>query len=1203
MTSNAKTLEIDRAFGLVREIGLGSGIAPSELIKLETVRRRLAEGKRRLTQLEILRWTAPILCTDKDAVNDYRAELANRFQQAAREEPTTLETPGDRKKPQVPWWRNPVNFVSLVLILEILLAAALPIVIWWFNRPANGPVSLPPVDDTSPPPPAFDSSPTAQLPEQFELVLRFIDGAISPLFISLLAGLALLLSGYVIWRYLQNQQIRRQPEPDLANRLQMNLDSGLHQLFQDNDVRKAIHALGYHREVASEKLDVRASLSATISNGGYPTLYFGHKPERPELIFMCEREAPSDLLADIGKTIGRRLREEDVPCQYYEFFGDPRHLRQFRWGAAAKTSSGDLLTLQTALSRQPDGNALVMMESHDCFPEQGDRSWLDRLAESDRPALLNPKPARQWSDEEHRLMARDITVVPLEVSGFQTYGERMASLEGGVHDRVAGDPEWDLPAGFAEDRAMLLDAESPNPMIIDMMVGDVEDYLDEPELFWLRSTALFPYLHPGLMIYLGRNIEWQGDDGPEPLFTEQRLIRLARLPWFRAGQMPDWLRSALVRGMTRQNLDVAVDRIARFLELPGYNSEESTPMEFLRAKRRFVKWMNLRPDHTLSDKLLIDAMKGRNASELGMSAPQTITHRARKLITQEYIMPVLAAITAALLVTGALLYLDRLYLKELDAGAGAQVADDPAYSAQQMLQLSEQKKAEATKLANDWKQLSTTEQSQSIRSRNREAYLTVDALLKRAENEILNTTGDTREALNQAVLNFKDAHQLLSIFEQQAKDTGDGIDQGIPPANGQGITGSAQSRPPETDNQSDGGGEQQQGQGTPASGPITDAEMDDAYKVVVTDTIGDDEEFDLQILRAALTAEALCYPSFYSPRSPPGLAPPDASEVEAFRRNGAWPQSWKSKTKSFLDNDLAEWQKNDPCLNLGLLSERFVPELPLTRYENRWQTQPSIFIGREGWQERLVSSNQMDQALEKFRELENQYGRKYVRILVSTFADQSLTRSEAISRSIEFGQATEQWFKQRGVPQNNLLGEGNGNNIAPLFQSASDPRDVFNNRVIISIWVRESKASNNKQIRILLCPSASNDDRAAIINRKAKSLVGDSISGHRISSIFGPKLLTNEEAKDLSPQRTDSFNEIRYDANEKELADALVSYFNDSTISLTTQRVTQAPTPNSIAIMLCQQPRQQRQRQSQGGQQPGQQTEDPQQQQQQQQQK
>jgi len=132
--------------------------------------------------------------------------------------------------------------------------------------------------------------------------------------------------------------------------------------------------------------------------------------------------------------------------------------------------------------------------------------------------------------------------------------------------------------------------------------GDLPDDPYLPDDFALRAgaglaaLALFPQLDPNVTPAL-----WNHVTGHAP--SAARLARLARLPWFRAGRMPDWFRSDLARcfrreteRLGRQDLweklraDLTLFANLCLARTPGPISTElfrsQTPIERLRSQMR-----------------------------------------------------------------------------------------------------------------------------------------------------------------------------------------------------------------------------------------------------------------------------------------------------------------------------------------------------------------------------------------------------------------------------------------------------------------------------------------------------------------------------------------------------------------------------------------------------------------------------------------
>ncbi|HUE78402.1 MAG TPA: hypothetical protein VMN38_02050 [Sphingomicrobium sp.] len=297
---------------------------------------------------------------------------------------------------------------------------------------------------------------------------------------------------------------------------------------------------------------------------------------------------------------------------------------------------------------------MLLQESHDCFAEDNSPEWLARIAETERPVLLNPRSPDAWGSAETRLTSLGFGIFSPNGRGIADYGDYL-NTTGNVRRRLARSnaTRFDLPESLARDRNLLLDNEPPLDSLIGELVTDLDLWLDEGGGYWLRGLALFPYIDPGFTVFLGKALV---DGDGRPLLEEARFFDLARLPWLRAGRMPDWLRRALVRGLTPAQLEAATDAIQAFL-MPADQPEGEAKIDFSRGKdprlrKRLLDWLKLTPESLLSDQLLIEALGGRAAEELGLEAPKTLLRHSRSLWASNEARAVAIA-AAATIVIGA----------------------------------------------------------------------------------------------------------------------------------------------------------------------------------------------------------------------------------------------------------------------------------------------------------------------------------------------------------------------------------------------------------------------------------------------------------------------------------------------------------------------------------------------------------------------
>jgi hypothetical protein len=81
------------------------------------------------------------------------------------------------------------------------------------------------------------------------------------------------------------------------------------------------------------------------------------------------------------------------------------------------------------------------------------------------------------------------------------------------------------------------------------MLNSLQEYLGKYGFYWLSACAVFPELHWNITIYLGNVLKTAEGHCLLELYS---LTNMARLPWFRYGYIPDWLRSLLIATLTNE---------------------------------------------------------------------------------------------------------------------------------------------------------------------------------------------------------------------------------------------------------------------------------------------------------------------------------------------------------------------------------------------------------------------------------------------------------------------------------------------------------------------------------------------------------------------------------------------------------------------------------------------------------------------------
>lgn len=513
-----------------------------------------------------------------------------------------------------------------------LLLGALLLWLRWLLRP--GPLTTGTLNTTSSP----SAIPIAQ--QQFHPDWGLMALAMVPLIFALL---------YALFEHFRRRQIRRDfaPPGERSETLGIARIGEAH--FGGAASQRVRRLMQRHWAGPSSRLDIARTIRATIRSGGIPQPQMATRPHTPQYLVLSERQSPRDHLAALAQAFSQRLREDNVAHEHFEFFGLP-----YRLQPAAEGQPPAREQLASVVARSQGARTLVMMEAHDCAAGTAAPPWIAELSGLGRTALLDPRPPRQWGTSEALLAAAGLQPFTADEEGFAAYGTWLTEADRPV-DMAVG-RGFDPCERLARHRRMMLGEEAPADPLVQGIVYDLGATLGEEAMIWLRAVALSPRLDPGLTVQLGRTL--RSPAGVE-LFSQQRYLALARLPWLRAGRMPRWLRVALVRGLKPAQLDIAVAVIQAYL-LPVADAGDALEIDLARGRdaklrEKLLTWLRMTPESVLSDRILIEALQGRHPARLAVEAPNALAHALRWLrLWRELRVALLLASISAFMVAVAI---------------------------------------------------------------------------------------------------------------------------------------------------------------------------------------------------------------------------------------------------------------------------------------------------------------------------------------------------------------------------------------------------------------------------------------------------------------------------------------------------------------------------------------------------------------------
>ncbi len=524
-------------------IGISQYIAAQDLILILISQGENFDNPERLRNL-----LAPIFCSSQLEQENFKQYFDDSFKSVSQNIVLTEKTTAENQTSLEP--EKPIKPPSLLLILPliVIIFPGITLFVIFNNVPGPPSVEYPNPPTTTPTIPTI----TPTIPNKTSIncteniPLNTINWPRELAF--LLTPAALFLISRMWWFWLNRQLFLRRygttNQPELQNISIADFDIE-QELFPTMIFMQIARNLRRRIPIPSHQLDIEKTIDATVRQGGWLKPIYRNSQILPEYLFLVNRTSFQDHQAQFIEEIIQRLKHDNVLITSYFFDDDP---------LICFSSHGIVspLRLDEIISKYHQHYLVLVSDTEKFFNIiNGElEPWVSQLITWPSRAFLTPKPTINWGYQEFKI-AQEFIILPATPQGLQIFSQKRD------HTKLLSFQEKDLERGstipipqtLRLQSYRWLERNSLEPEKIATMLVSLREYLGEDSFYWFCACAVFPELQWNITIYLGNVLKTKSG---KSLLEVDSLTNLARLPWFRSGYIPDWLRVDLIKELTQE---------------------------------------------------------------------------------------------------------------------------------------------------------------------------------------------------------------------------------------------------------------------------------------------------------------------------------------------------------------------------------------------------------------------------------------------------------------------------------------------------------------------------------------------------------------------------------------------------------------------------------------------------------------------------
>jgi WD40 repeat protein len=354
------------------------------------------------------------------------------------------------------------------------------------------------------------------------------------------------LAFFIIWRLWHFKKdplfLQRLSSPQEPEQQKLSMGGLEHNLFPPILFSHIAKGLKRRMHKPSKELDMKKTIDSTLRNGGFLTPVYEILQVPLEYLILIDRSSFRDHQTQFIKEMIDLLKQDGVFITKYFFEGNPKVCFGEAIGSPPKK-------LKEIMNQYQQHLLIIASDAHEFFSAiNGElEPWVGQIESWQERVILTPNPIGNWVRQE-KVLVQKFLVLPATLQGLRILSQ-ILNPDVTKPTVLVEMHRVPLPEQFITQPLRWIDREPPDTDLIEEILQLTKDYLGEAGYYWLSSCAVFPEIHWIITLYLGTQLKMEDSSA---LAASCSLESLVRLPWFRYGYMPDWLRVLLIENLSDQ---------------------------------------------------------------------------------------------------------------------------------------------------------------------------------------------------------------------------------------------------------------------------------------------------------------------------------------------------------------------------------------------------------------------------------------------------------------------------------------------------------------------------------------------------------------------------------------------------------------------------------------------------------------------------